>query len=157
VKDELNKAKAYAYRLLNYRSRSEKELRGRLKDKGYNAQVIDKLAEELKDEDLIDDKKFARLWAKMRSQGNARGLSVIKFELLSKGVDKDIVEETLSEAREAFSEEEIVRQLLNRRMRAVAGLDRQKARQRIYGYLKRRGFSTQVVLKVLDETYRDSR
>lgn len=150
---KLEKARAYAYQLIDYRPRSEKELQKRLRDKGYSEQIINRLISDFKEEGLIDDRGFARLWARSRFQTFPRSLSFIKLELLSKGVDKDIAEEVIEELKKDFSEEEIARELLKRRLRLVAGLDKSKARVRLFGYLKRRGFSSEVIYKLLNETY----
>lgn len=148
-----SKAKAYAYRLIKYRPRSQGELQKRLEEKGYSDQIIDRLISDFKEEGLLDDEKFARLWARTRSQTSPRGLSFIRLELLSKGIDKDIVEETIEELKKDFNEEETARELLKKRLRLVAGLDKIKAKARLFGYLKRRGFSSEVIYKLLAETF----
>jgi len=149
----LDRAKSYAERLLSYRSRSEEELNRRLRDKGYSSQVRSRTILDLKEEGLVDDKKFAKLWARMRFQTSPRGFSLIKMELLSKGIDRDIIDHTIDELKEDFNEEEIARGLFNSRLRLVKGLDSAKAKQRLFGYLKRRGFSSNTVYKLLNETY----
>lgn len=154
------KAKNYVYRLLGYRARSEKELRNKISEKGYSQKVISSVITQLKHEGLVDDKKFAVLWIKTRLEHNARSLLVIKHELLLRGVDKCVVENLLDDFKSGFDEEEVVKKLIETRMRAVRGLDQEKVKQRLYSFLKRRGFSNQIILKtlrnVLDETRRDS-
>lgn len=147
----LEKARAYAYRLIDYRPRSEKELQSRLREKDFSQQIIDKVTSSFKEEGLIDDQRFARLWARMRSQTSPRGPSFIRMELLSKEVDKDIVEQAIKELKKDFDEEKIARELLKRRLRSVAGPDKRKIRMRLFGYLKRRGFSSEIIYKLLDE------
>jgi len=108
---------------------------------------------DLKEGGLVDDKRFAKLWARTRSQLSPRGFSLIRMELLSKGIDRDIIDHTLDELKEDFDEEEIARGLFNSRLRLVKGLDRAKAKQRLFGYLKRRGFSSNTIYKLLNEAY----
>lgn len=147
------RARSYADRLISYRPRSEKELSKRLKDKGYSCQIINRIINGLKEEGLIDDKKFAKLWARMRSHTSPRGPSLIKMELLSKGIDRETVEDVVENLKKDFNEEEIARELFKKRLRLVKGLDRTKAGQRLFGYLKRRGFSSEVIYKLLNEAY----
>ena len=160
ARDSYEKAKNYAYRLLGYRARSEKELRNKISEKGYNQKTISSIIVQLKREGLVDDKRFATLWIKTRLEHNARSLLVIKHELLLRGVDKSTVENLLDDFKSGFDEEEVVKKLLYDRMRVVKGLDWEKAKQRLYSFLKRRGFSNQIILKalrnLLDETRRDS-
>jgi len=150
------KIKAYAYRLLNYRPRSKAEIVKRLKDRGYSQEAVSRVVSELSAEGLIDDKNFARLWARMRLGSNPRSLSVIKFELTVKGIDAEIIEEVLAEIKANYNEEEIVSVLIKKRLRSVERFDEQKQRQRLLGYISRRGFSNAIAFKVLDEIYRDS-
>jgi len=100
------------------------------------------------------------LWIKTRLEHNARSLLVIKHELMQRGVDKRTAEDLLDDIKSGFDEEEVVKKLLYDRMYTVRGLDMEKAKQRLYSFLRRRGFSSQIILKtlrnVLDETRRDS-
>ena len=160
ARDAYEKAKNYAYRLLGYRARSEKELRSKISKKGYNQRIIGSVITQLKHEGLVDDEKFTMLWIKTRLEHNARSLLAIKHELMLRGVDKRTAEDLLDDFKSGFNEEEVVKKLLYDRMRTVRGLDMEKAKQRLYSFLKRRGFSSQIILKtlrnVLDETHRDS-
>ncbi len=160
ARDIFDKAKTYAYCLLGFTARFEKELKQKISDKGYNQKIANRVIAELKREGLVDDKKFAMLWIKTRLEHNARSLSAIKYELLSRGVDRDAVENLLDGFKSSFDEEEAVKSLLKGRMYAVKGLDQQKAKQRLYSFLKRRGFASQIILKTLgnvfNETCRDS-
>ena len=151
--DALKKIRQHAYRLITYRPRSEKELSDRLKEKGYNAQAISRIISELKEEGLIDNRSFARLWSRKRLQTDGKGPVVIRMELLSKGIDKEIIADTIEELEKDFNEEDIARDLLKRKLRLVKGMDRRKARIRIFGYLKRRGFSNEIVYKLINETH----
>jgi len=150
---DLIRARNHALRLINYRPRSEKELQNRLKERGYSQEIIGIIAGEFKAKGLIDDKAFARLWVRMRSQTTPRGLSAIKRELFLKEVDGGIADEAIGELKKNFDEEAVARGLLNKRLALMKGLDKQKQKARLFGYLKRRGFSDEVVYKLLNETY----
>ena len=151
-----DKAKLYAYRLLNYRPRSEQEIRYKLKEKGFAEEIIDCLVVELKSRSLIDDYDFARLWAKSRLQSSGRSFSNIKRELLIKGIAEDIIENVIARLRNDFNEYDIAKRLIEIRLRSVLGIDKDRAQHRLYSYLKRRGFSDSVIYKVINETYTDT-
>jgi regulatory protein len=150
----LDKARSYAISIIDYRPRSEKELRARLKQKGYDNQLIEKIIIDLKQHGLIDDVKFARLVARSQSHGMSCNPSFIRRELQARGVDREIIDEAVKELKENFDEEEAARSIFNRRLKAVQGLDKNKQKTRLYRYLKRRGFSDSIIFKLLDETYR---
>jgi len=151
ISDLYDKAKNYAYRLLGFRARSEKELKSKISAKGYSRKITDRVVNDLSDEGLIDDKKFAADWIRTRLEYNPRSLSAIKYELLARGIDEDIAEKQLGDIALDFDEKEIVRGLIKKRMSIVAGLDKQKAKQRLYNFLKRRGFSSEIILKTLSD------
>ncbi len=150
--DLYDKAKNYAYRLLGFRARSEKELKSRISGKGYSKKIAGRVINDLRHEGLVDDKKFASDWIRTRLKYNPRSLSVIKYELLARGIDEDIAKKQLGDFALDFNEKKIVRAIIKQRISIVAGLDQQKAKQRLYSFLKRRGFSSEIILKTLSDT-----
>ena len=151
------KAESYAYRLLNYRPRSEQEIRDKLKKRGFAEEIIDCLVLELKNRSLIDDYNFARLWMKSRLQSSGQSFSNVRRELLRKGIADDIIEDVTAQIEKDFNEYDIAKGLIEMRLRLVQGLDRHKAQYRLYGYLKRRGFSDNIIYKVINEAYADTK
>jgi regulatory protein len=151
-----DKAESYAYRLLNYRPRTELEIRDKLKQRGFAEDIIDCLVLKLKEKSLVDDYNFARMWAKYRMQGNNHGFFKIRQELLEKGIDKNTVEDIEQLLKEDFNEYDTAKQLIMPRLKSMGGLDKDKAQRRLYSYLKRRGFSSGTIYKVINEAYTDT-
>lgn len=146
------KALSSAYQLLKVRDRSEKEIRDRLLKKKYPNSIIDQIIAHLKSLSYIDDKKFTRAWVSFRLKAPF-GLKRIILELRQKGIDEEIISETLTDLRKANIESEIltslaVKRLSNLHKRNIGGL---KARQKLYGFLLRRGFSPGDIMRVLEE------
>ena len=155
--DNISQAISYAHCLLNYRPRSEKEIRDRLIYKGFDRDAVDSVVSQLKEKSFIDDYDFARLWAGSRLQSSGKGFIKIKQELLQKGVSEDIIDRVIIRIKESFDEYDSANSLIKRRLVLMAGLDRGKALQRLYAYLKRRGFSGDTISRILNETYPDTR
>jgi regulatory protein len=141
---ELKKARAYAFLLLKYRLRSENELMARLVGKGFSKQTAADTVDFLKNKKFIDDRLFARGWVGSRLK-KPFGIRRIRQELVALGLDKDVIEDSLSQAKKEYSEDDVVGQLVRKRLAKLNGIDPQKAKMRIYGYLLRRGFSPDVV------------
>jgi len=144
----LQKAKNYAFLLLKFRLRSEKELRQRLEKKKFSEEIIEKAISSLKDKGFIDDNYFAKSWIESRIQ-KPLGIRRLKQELIIKGVDKAIIASQINEIKEDYPEEEIVIRIAKNRLNKLKGCDPQKARKRIYAYLLRRGFSPEIVIDIL--------
>ncbi len=142
------KAKNYAFLLLKFRLRSEKELCQRLEKKKYDTEIIEKTVSFLKEKGFIDDKYFAKSWIESRIK-KPLGIRRLKQELIIKGVDKAIIDSQINEIKKNYPEEEIVIRIAKNRLNKLKGCDPEKARKRIYAYLLRRGFSPEIVIDLL--------
>ncbi|MBN1405736.1 MAG: regulatory protein RecX [Candidatus Omnitrophica bacterium] len=147
------KANLFVHRLFKYRLRSQKELELRLRQRRFDELVINRVVENFKKQGLLDDKRFAKLWAQSRLETRPASLSNIKQELLLKGIEKDVVEATINRLKEDFDEYEIAYALAQKRIRALGRVDKLKAKKRLFDYLKRRGFSSDIVFRALNEEY----
>lgn len=138
------KAREYAFLLLKFRLRSEKELAQRLRQKGFSEEICLQTVKFLKEREFIDDRVFARRWIAGRLK-RPFGLRRIRQELLQKGLDREIIAQAFSGAKEDYDEPVVVRHLAAERLLRLKGVEPVKARQRIYAYLMRRGFSPDLI------------
>jgi len=141
-------AKEYAFLLLKFRLRSEAELLARLKQKGFSQALSQETVNFLKDKEFIDDRVFARGWVASRLK-RPYGLRKIKQELMQKGLDKEVIEGSLSSIKEDYNESQIVSQLAQQRFSRLKGIEPLKAKMRVYAYLIRRGFAVDVVGEIV--------
>ncbi len=146
--------KAYeaALRLLTYRPRSEREMRQRLARRGFEAPLIRETLARLRRLGYLDDAAFARYWTESRDQASPRAGRLIHRELRLKGIDS----ETAAEASAAVSDEDAAYRAAAKRMRVLAGLDFAKFRERLAGFLLRRGFTYQVTRRVVQRCWQES-
>jgi regulatory protein len=148
------KAKAYAFLLLKFRPRSEYELCSRMKQKKFQPEIISATVDFLKTKKFLDDESFTRAWVDSRLK-RAMGLRRVKNELKLKGIKPALIEQSFAAVKENYSEDEVVSDLIRRKLQAVKGLDTQKAKQRIYAFLIRRGFSPDVIVDNLNQILKD--
>lgn len=148
--DLLQKARGYAFLLLKFRPRSENELRQRLKKKKFNSEIIESTVSFLKDKGFIDDNYFAKTWIESRIK-KPLGIRRLKAELSIKGINKEIIDTQINEIKKSYVEEAIVGGIARDRLNKIKGIYPQKAKQRVYAYLLRRGFSPQVVIECLNK------
>jgi regulatory protein len=144
------KARAYAFLLLKFRLRSENELKTRLRQKGFSSELAESTVNFLKDKEFIDDRVFAKGWVSSRIK-RPFGLNKIKQELIQKGLAKEVISEALAQAKEDYSESQLVIQLAKKRFSKLAGIEPLKAKARVYGYLMRRGFSPDIVSETIKQ------
>ena len=128
---------------LAYRARSEKEVRDRLRRYGYGDQTVEGVVGRLEELGYLNDEDFARLVAreKARKYGPRRVLGELRKSGLDAQIAQDAVDEEFagrSELEEAFSAAE---RRYNR-----GGSDAEA--RRVYGFLVRRGYSSDVCAEV---------
>lgn len=141
-------AKEYAFLLLKFRLRSEAELLARLKQKGFSQELSQETVNFLKEKEFIDDRVFARGWVASRLK-RPYGLRKIKQELLQKGLAKEIIESSITCAKENYNESQVVGQLAQQRFSRIKNAEPLKAKSRVYAYLIRRGFATDIVGEII--------
>lgn len=146
---EFIKVRDYAYRLLSYRQRSVKEIKGRLKRKGFSAKTIQKTVEYLIELNYLNDEEFARFWVEAKLGAAALGWALLRYQLRQKGVAREVVEKVESEQAGQYDEYEAARRLAVSRRRRYKGLEPLKIKRRLYGYLRRRGFPEEAILQAL--------
>ena len=144
------KALNYAFLLLKFRLRSEKELCNRLKKKKFDAEVIKNTLAFLKEKAFIDDNYFAKAWIEWRIK-KPLGIRRLKEELKLKGIDKEIIDSQIQKIKETYIEEDLVSELAQKKLGLLKGIYPYKAKQRVYAYLIRRGFSPDVVIDVITQ------
>lgn len=140
-----------AYMLLRIRPRSEREVRDRLKLKGYGPDLVEDIVAGLKKAGDIDDVKFARFWLESRMHQNPMGDVVLKYELKKRGVSEDVIKATLEHKAVNYDEYAIAITMAKERFKRFSKIDRQKALKRVYDFMLRRGFKYDTVQKILGE------
>jgi regulatory protein len=148
AESDLSAAKRIAYRSLKFRPKSEKELRTKLEEKGITPATIQNVVELLKKQGLLDDKLFARGWTASRLR-KPLGITRIRRELKQKGISDEII---AAETPEVTSSEELesALALAKKRLALYSRIPKLKIKQRLYGYLVRRGFRFETVTRVLN-------
>ena len=145
VQDDEELARAYdrALTLLEFRARSVMELRRKLKEKGIEKPIADRVIERLLDQKLLDDAEFARQFARNRVLGPGTSRLRIIQELGRKGVARDIAEEAVDALveTEGVDPAATVQRVAEKKWRALAKLDPMTRRRRLYAFLARRGFN----------------
>jgi len=146
--EELNKAQAYALMLLGYRERSLREIKMRMRQKGYEEKLIEKVVKYLKDRNLINDERFARLWAESRIK-KGYGSWRIQSELEQKGVNREMADEILKDLYSGINEVQIALDLVRKKKGVLK--ESQRLTERVSNLLRRRGFSFEVISNVVEE------
>lgn len=164
ARDTPYRAREAALNLLSYRARSTQELRRRLARKGFTDAVVKETVHEMESKGYLDDDAFAAAFVRDRLRSKPRGRRRLAAELRSKGIDADTADRAIREtfgeadAREEDLARELARAWAARNEIPDREADRDawyRQRQRLYGYLARRGFAPDVVRDALRGVFTD--
>jgi regulatory protein len=140
-----------AYRLIAQRARSEREVRDRLRQRGADREVIELVLDRLRELRYLDDQEFARTWVDNRQTHHPRSRRLLEQELRQKGIDRSTVDQILDET--PFDEVEVATEVGRQRLRKLAGLPEDQQREKLTGFLGRKGFDFQTVKQVLNRLF----
>jgi regulatory protein len=143
----------YAYLLLSYRGRTEKEMIGRLRMKGFDDPSIDKVVERLRSGGLLDDRKLASSLKRYAGESKHLGILGTRRFLAERGVPRNILEE----ATAGMDDTETARRLVEKKIASWGGRapDGERGQltpamiRKLYGILSRRGFLPETIKRVM--------
>ena len=137
AEDEREVAFQRALRLINYRPRTEIEIRDRLNRQSTSPEIIDAVIDRLKQSQLLNDRQFAENWIENRSDLRPRSRLALAFELKKHGVDQEIIEESLA----SVDDEQSAYKVAFRQARKYQNLEWNEFRNRLNRFLAQRGFA----------------
>lgn len=142
----LKRVKLRALHLLNQMDRTEEQLRTKLKQGFYTDDMIDRAVAYVKSFGYIEDGDYAKRFILSRQGSKSR--KEIYAKLYQKGIAKEIIERAMEECYEDNEEMTAIRKLIEKKhfdVRNAADSEKQK----IYGYLARKGFSYDTIRQVI--------
>jgi regulatory protein len=128
--------------LLKFRARSLFEIQKKLVQKNFTTEQISQAIDVLCRNELLDDDKFAKMYVGDRNKLRPSGSYLLKMELKRFGIDDDLIEAVLV----GQDEEELARRAIRSKSRFAEAEFEKKA-----NFLQRRGFSMNVIMKVLKD------
>ncbi|MGE5532077.1 MAG: regulatory protein RecX [Bacteroidota bacterium] len=144
----LQEAKVAAVKALGTRARTRSDLQQRLLRRGLPQQAVTQTLDWLADRNYLDDEKYAHQRWQSLSQRKL-GSRAIYQKLLLEGVPRAVAEQVMAAQDGALDETEQVLELARQRNEGLKKLPWLQRRQRLYGYLARRGFAAEAVSEAL--------
>lgn len=95
---------------------------------------------------LLDDARYARVYAEYRLKTAPRGKMLLTQELKQKGVAPETIAETLAD----FCEEELIDEVARRKAASLPpALSPEKRREKLFRFLASRGFAVGTIMACL--------
>jgi regulatory protein len=149
-------AKQAALDYLAYKPRTEEEVRRKLRQEDVPSPVIEDVIARLYELEYLDDEAYAHDYAHNRFSSKKYGPVRIRRELTERGVDRRLADAAVDEL---FAEVDVTAAAwthAEKRWPRLAGEDDpRRRRQKMYRYLRRRGFTSNTIRPILDELERD--
>jgi regulatory protein len=148
ITDNEKKAFNYAISILGRSPKSEKEIRDKLTEKGYEKETIDNIIHKLKINKYIDDENYSELFIRDKINISKYGKRKIQERLYQKGIDKEIIQDKL---KDISNEDEIQRamELAEKKLRTLTKEEPLKRKMKIYNYLLNKGFEYETIKKAV--------
>ncbi len=150
-RDALEAACRQALRLLSRRPRSERELRDAWQRNKVDPATQGSALARLREAGQLDDRAFARAWVENRAAFRPKGAVALRMELRKKGVSDEIIEESLK----GIDEETAAYAAAMKASRRWKDLPWDAFRNRLGGYLRRRGFGYELTTSVVKRIWRE--
>ncbi|MFG2462037.1 recombination regulator RecX [Streptomyces sp. NPDC048523] len=146
--DPVERARAICLRLLTGTPRTRKQLADALRKREIPDDAAEEVLSRFEEVGLINDSAFAEAWVESRHHGRGLARRALAQELRTKGVDPTLIDAAVSQL-DSEQEETTARELVDRKLRATRGLDRDKRLRRLAGMLARKGYSEGLALRVV--------
>ncbi|MFI6442873.1 recombination regulator RecX [Streptomyces sp. NPDC050759] len=146
--DPVERARAICLRLLTGTPRTRKQLADALRKREIPDDAAEEVLSRFEEVGLINDSAFADAWVESRHHGRGLARRALAQELRTKGVDSTLIDAAVSQL-DSEQEEATARELVDRKLRATRGLDRDKRLRRLAGMLARKGYSEGMALRVV--------
>lgn len=145
-KSKISRAKEKAFYLIEYRSRTKRELLDKLVPL-YGENAAELAVERLEELGLIDDEAYAREYAESLLFRKKFSRERALFEMMKKGIEKDVIEEILDELSPEPVEQ--IRSLIETKF--YRNLSDEKGRKKIINSLKTMGYRWSDINDALSE------
>lgn len=154
--DTFIRARETALRSLERTMKTEEEIQKKLLEKEFDDDTIARVISLLKEYNLLNDARYAELYLKEKLR--SRGQKKAKFELLHKGVDKEVLNEALDSLKDSSLEEETCFKLAKKKYDQLCKREQDpfKLKSKLYTFLAGKGYEYELISSTLRKILADS-
>jgi regulatory protein len=131
----------------DYQDRCKKEIFAKLNTFELADNDKDFIVDFLNDEGYINDERYCRSYVKSKLNLKKWGVNKIKISLISKGVDRDIIDAVVSEIDQDSYREELIKLLENKKINES---DPYKRKAKLIRYAVSKGYSINDVMEIVN-------
>ncbi len=144
-----------ALRALMRRAHSVYEMRQALERRAEDKSLVKKIIERLKSAGLIDDARYAKQFARQRTESRKQGKFRIARDLRARGIPDRHIEAALNEISQETDEAALIRKRIERKMKLLRGEIDDRKIASLYRSLLRAGFPSDLIRRELRSMTRE--
>ena len=133
-----------------YQERCVKDVRDKLKTFDILEEEKTKILDYLLDNRFVNDERFAKSFVRGKINQSGWGVNKIRFHLIQKGIDKDIIDEALGQTDNEVYRQRLIDILKTKSKTIKANSDFEKKRK-LAAYAMQKGFEGNLIWDVLKD------
>ena len=133
-----------------YQERCVKEVRDKLKTFDIAEEDKTKILDYLLDNRFVNDERYAKAFVRGKVNQSGWGINKIRFHLIQKGINKDIIDEALGQTdKEAYHQRLI--DILKTKAKTIKAASYFEKKRKLAAYAMQKGFEGSLVWEVVKE------
>jgi len=144
-------ARQIALKFLTARSYSVAELRQKLRSRGVESGITETVIQELEAKKYLDDEELSELYIQSLIRRKAYGRRWFFHKLLRRGIDKQVITETLDKVFSQINESDLAYQAAKAKLKKLQADEPQIRAAKLSRFLRNRGFSEGLIMQVVRE------
>ena len=133
-----------------YQERCIKDVKDKLKTYDIAEEEKNKILDYLLDNRFVNDERFAKSFVRGKVNQSGWGVNKIRFHLIQKGIDKDIIEEALGQTDEETYRQRLI-EILKAKAKTVKAASDYEKKRKLAAYAMQKGFEGSLIWEVLKE------
>ena len=133
-----------------YQERCVKDVKDKLKTYDIPQESKDEILDYLLDNRFVNDERFARSFVRGKVNQSGWGMNKIRFNLMQKGIDKDMIDEALGQTDEEVYKQKLI-DILKAKAKTVKAETDFERKRKLAAFAMQKGFEGSLVWEVLKE------
>ena len=135
-----------------YQERCVKDVRDKLKAFEISEEEKAKIIDYLLDNRFVNDERYAKAFVRGKVNQSGWGVNKIRFHLIQKGIDKNIIDEALGQTDEEAYRQRLI-EILETKSKTVKAANDFEKKRKLAAYAMQKGFEGSLVWEVLKEYF----
>ena len=133
-----------------YQERCVKDVRDKLKTFDIPQKEKDEILDYLLDNRFVNDERFAKSFVRGKINQSGWGVNKIRFHLIQKGIDKEIIDEALGQTDEEAYRQRLI-DILKTKSKTVKAANDFEKKRKLAAYAMQKGFEGNLVWDILKD------